>query len=502
MGKPVGPFKLDPERRQVTRDGRTLPIGQRGYILFETLLEANGSAVSKDTLMERAWPALVVEESNLSVQISALRRALGSDGDSIIITVPRVGYRMVPGAASTAPLRGPPLIAVLPFVAHGGAAGCNSISDSIVDDLISALSRFKTFAVLSRSASFALRGSDAHPLAAARELGIRYALEGSVQREADRLRVSAQLLDTQAGTSLWSERFDGKATEVFAFQDRITEAVVGRIEPSIRMAEIERVRRRPVESLDAYELFHKALPLVYAPTPEGHGEALRLLQKAAELDPGFGLPSAYAAWVYEKRISSRLPALGNSDRDNCIALAHAALEADSSDPLVRAICSFVLYRMDRNVAMLQGLREAVRENPNNVVILNLAGIGHQMSGDADEALRCRTRAFELSPGSPDAYVSLHGMGAAEMLRGNLETAVQWCLKSLATFNDWPFTYMTLATCYQRLGRLDEARAMVRRLCELNPTLTLSALEQGADRCDDAYGLAVIPSLRAAGLPEQ
>jgi TolB-like protein/Flp pilus assembly protein TadD len=496
-----GPFTLDHDRRQLTRDGRTLPIGQRGFVLFAALVEAKGEAVSKDKLMECAWPGLIVEESNLSVQISALRRALGDDGDSFIITVPRVGYRLVARAAPVL-LRGPPLIAVLPVTNHDSGAESTSFADGMVDDLIVALSRFRTFGVLSRSASFALRDRGSDALAAARELGIRYALEGSVTREANRLRVTAKLLDAETGTPLWAEKYDGDVTEVFTFQDRITEAVVGLVEPKIRVAEIERVRRKPPESLDAYEYYLKALPLIYAPSPQGHEQALALLEKSVELDPGFGLAAAYAAWVYEKRISSRLPSLGNSDRDNCIALAYAALKANSDDPLLRAICSFVLYRVERNVAMLEGLREAVRANPNSVVILNLCGIGYQMSGDADEALRFRTRAYELGPSAPDAYVSLHGMGAAEMMRGNLETAVQWCLRSLATFNEWPFTYMTLATCYERLGRREDAKAMVQRLRELNPTLTLSALEEGVDRCDDAYGVAVIPSLRAAGLPER
>jgi TolB-like protein/Flp pilus assembly protein TadD len=502
MGTTFGPFTLDHERRQLMRGGRTLPLGQRGYVLLETLVEARGEAVSKDTLMERAWPGLVVEESNLSVQISALRRALGADGDSIIITVPRIGYRLVVRSQPSETLSGPPLIAVIPVANHGAAAEGDDFVEGTVDDVITALSRFKTFAVLSRSASFALRDRSANTVTAACELGVRYVLEMGVRRRAARLRVTAQLLDAESGKTLWAENYDGSASEVFAFQDRITETVAGLVEPTIRMAEIERVRRKPAESLDAYELFLKALPIVYAPTSQRHEEALALLQKSAELDPSFGLASAYAAWIYEKRISARLPSLGNSDRDNCIALAHAALKVGHSDPLLRAICSFVLYRVERNAAMLEGLREAVRENPNNVVILNLSGIGHQMSGDADEALRCRRRAYELSPGAPDAYVSLHGMGAAELMRGNLKTAVQWCLMSLATFNEWPFTYMTLATCYDRLGQMDAARAMVRRLRELNPTLTLAALEEGVDRCDDAYGLAVIPSLRAAGLPER
>lgn len=240
MGTTLGPFTLDHERRQLMRGGRTLPLGQRGYVLFETLVEARGEAVSKDTLMERAWPGLVVEESNLSVQISALRRALGADGDSIIITVPRIGYRLVVRPQPSETLSGPPLIAVISVANHGAAVEGDDFVEGTVDDVITALSRFKTFAVLSRSASLALRDRSANPVTAACELGVRYVLEMGVRRRAARLRVTAQLLGAESGKTLWAENYDGSASEVFAFQDRITETVAGLVEPTIRMAEIER----------------------------------------------------------------------------------------------------------------------------------------------------------------------------------------------------------------------------------------------------------------------
>jgi TolB-like protein/Tfp pilus assembly protein PilF len=502
MTSSFGPLVLDRERRTLTRQGMPVPIGHRGYVLLETLLDAAGEPVSKDILMERAWPGTVIEESNLSVQISALRKVLGEGGDSLIVTVPRIGYRLVAQPKRAEPGRGPPSVAVLPFANHGNLAEDGYFASGVADDIITALSRFRSFAVLSRSASYALHARGADVLAAAAEQGIRYALEGSVRRAGHRLRVTAQLLAVSDGTRLWADKYEGEAADIFAFQDRITESVVGLIEPTIRKAEIERARRKPAASLDAYDLYLKALPLFYAPQPEMHIEALALLDRAAAGDPGFALAPAYAAWIYEKRISARLPSLGNSDHENCVALARAALEADPADPLVRAICGFVLYRVGRDQSMLQAVRQAVEENPNSVVILNLGGIVHQLSGDADEAYRCRARAYELGRIAPDAYVSLHGMGAAEMMRGNYETAIDWCQKSLATFNDWSFTYITLAACYEKLGQIAKANVMVRRLRELNPALTLAVLEEGVDRCDDAYGLTVIPSLRKAGLPER
>lgn len=498
-----GPFVIDRERRMLIRNGEPVPVGHRGYVLLETLLDAGGEAVSKQALMERAWPDTTIEEGNLTVQISALRRQLGEGADAIIVTVPRIGYRLVAPPVRRAPDRGgPPLIAVLPFANHGSSAEDGYFADGVVDDIITALSRFRTFAVISRGASFALRDRGADARTAGAELGVRYALEGSIRRMGDHLRVTAQLLDAASGAQLWAERYEGAAADIFSFQDRITEGVVGVIEPTIRRAEIERARRKPASSLDAYDLFLRALPLIQAPGYRGYEEALALLGRSADLDPGFALPPAYAAWVYEKRISMRLPPLGNHDLEVCVELARRALELGGDDPLVRAICGFVLYRVAKDTAALEGLRRAAEENPNSALILNLAGAGTMMIGAVDDSYRYRARAYELSPGAPDAYQSLHGMGAAEMMRGNHEAAIAWCLKSLATFNDWLFTYITLTASYTALGRMDEARAMVRRIRELNPTLTIAMIEEGAAPCDDQFGLAVIPGLRLAGLPER
>lgn len=498
-----GPFVIDRARRTVARNGEPVPVGHRGYALLETLLDAAGEPVSKEALMERAWPGTAVEEGNLSVQISALRRQLGDGAEAIIVTVPRVGYRLVApaGRVGAAP-GGPPLIAVLPFANHGEVAEDQYFADGVADDVTTALSRFKTFAVVSRSAAFALRDRGADARTAAAELGVRYALEGSIRRRDGLLRVTAQLIDAASGAHLWAERYEGSAADVFAFEDRITESVVGVIEPEIRKAEIERARRKPAASLDAYDLFLRALPLVNAPGAEGHDEALGLLDRAVALDPGFALAHACAALLHEKRISLRQRQLGEDDRGRAIAFARAALASGGGDdPLVRGICGFVLYRLTDDPSALEGLRGAVAENPNNVVILQLAGAGNRRSGAIDEAYRCYARAYELSPGAPEAYQSLHGMGAMEMIRGNHERAIEWCLKSLATFNDWVFTYATLATSYGALGRMDEAGAMVRRIQDLRPDLTIALIADGA-AATDPFARAVIPGLRMAGLPER
>ena len=500
-----GPFVLDRERKQLTRDGHPVAVGHRGYLLLEALLDAEGEAVTKDELMERVWPASAVEEGNLTVLVSAVRRHLGDEVTGIV-TVPRVGYRLLtlPKSAdrATADRSGPPLIAVLPFANHGNIAEDGYFADGMVDDIITALSRFRTFAVVSRGSTFAFRqrGADVNSVAA--ELGVRYALEGSIRRIGDRLRVIARLLDATTGAALWADRYDGALADVFTFQDRLTQSVVGVIEPTIRKAEIERARRKPAASVDAYDLYLRALPLVYAPGSEQHAEAIRLLGEASDLDPTFALPRAYAALIYEIRLSMRVPPLGNHDAETSLELARSALELGGDDPLVRSICAYVLFRIGNDVSALEALRAAVRENPNNAAILTHAADGVGMYGCLEESIDYHSRAYALSPGSHEAYQNLFGIGGSHFLLGHYELAIEWSLKSLATFNDLIYTHVCLTCCYAALDRMDEAHASARRVLEINPALSIKLIQDGAAGKDDAFAVGIIPWLRKVGFPER
>jgi TolB-like protein len=209
-----GPFSYDAARGLLLRDGLPLPLGSRALALLAALLEAEGATVGKDELMERAWPGSVVEEANLTVQIAALRKALGpaTAGSEWIVTVPRVGYRLPrPKAdAQTAP-RGPPAIAVLPFANLSNDPEQDYFADGITEDLIAALSRFHNFSVIARGSSFALRGQSLDARDAGRRLGARYLLEGSVRRAGDVVRVSAKLADATTAEQLWRSVSMGRA---------------------------------------------------------------------------------------------------------------------------------------------------------------------------------------------------------------------------------------------------------------------------------------------------
>ena len=502
-----GPFVLDRGSKALLREGKPVVLGQRGYALLEAMLNATDMA-KKDELMESAWPGTIVEESNLTVQIAALRKALGRrpDGQEWIVTVPRLGYRLIrsggPLPASVADARGggPPSVAILPFTNIGGEASDEYFADGIVEDLTTALSRFGTFSVVSRSSAFVYKNRAVDIRQAAKELGVRYVLEGGVRRQDRRVRVTANLLDAESGAHLWADKFDGDLEDIFDFQDRITETVVGLVEPKIRIAEIERVRRRAPGSLDAYDLYLRALPHVYGMDFDSYEVGYELLKRAIKLDPDFSIAIAFAAWSLEKRITLSMPPLSEDDNAECVRLARAALVSDPDEPLVLAIAGFILLSIagefETGLAMV---RRAVAANPNNLVVLNLCGTANLMSGDLEEASGCHLRAIKLSPNAPDAFWALSGKAAVELQRGNFEQAVDWALRSLQTSNDWPVTYWALVPAYAKLGKMNEARAALQRLLQLAPSMSAGTMLGPPPPHPERWRL-IMEGLIAAGLP--
>jgi TolB-like protein/Tfp pilus assembly protein PilF len=479
-----GPFAFDADRLLLTRNGAAIQLGGRSAALLSALVQAEGKVVSKAELMEAAWPGTIVEEGNLNVQIGALRKALGTtpDGYDWIVTVPRSGYRLPRAAADVvgAPpmssvaagdATGPALIAVLPFANLSSDVEQAYFADGVVEDIITALSRFKTFAVTSRNSSFVYRDKSVDVREAAKALGVRYVLEGSVRRVGERVRVTAQLIDGTTGSHIWAEKFDGEASDIFDFQDHITETVVGLIEPQIRKAEIERARRKRPESLDAYDLYLQALPKVYSVYVPGYTEAIDLLDRAIALDPGFAPAVALLAWAHEKRLSFGSPPPGVDDEAITLSLCRRALELGGDDAMVLAIVGWMfIFLAEDYDAGLALARRAVQLNPNSLIALNFAGLCNHHAGDLDEAIALHTRALELSPGAPDNYWSLTGIAVAHMFAWRFEEAAKWAQRSLDTYNEWELTFVVLTASYGHLGRVDEAREAYRQLAKLREGL--------------------------------
>ena len=457
-----GPFVLDPRSMSLQRDGKDVSLSARGVALLEALIEANGGVVDRATLLSRGWAGLAVDESNLTVQMAALRKALGMqpDGREWIATVPRVGYRMVPPAPANGDATesgGRPSIAVLPFANFSADPDQSLFADGLVDDIITGLSRFKTFAVTARNSSFVYgdRAVDAREVG--RTLGVRYMLEGSVRRASEAVRISVQLIECGNGAHIWAETFDGPLGDILDFQDRITERAVAAIEPRIRKAEIERSRRKRPENLDAYELYLRAFPLTQGLRREGYTEAVDLLDRALALDPTFAPALAVAGWARFKRMDHGDSSSIEADKRDGLALFERALAAGWDDAVVLAICGFYIHaaKGDRTRG-IELMQRALSLNPNSFPVVNLSGYAFRAEGDFDRAIACHLKALNLMPGAPEAIWCLDGLASANLAAGQFEDALVWILRSLDIRGADHWTGAIAAAIYAQLGRLEEA----------------------------------------------
>lgn len=503
-----GPFVLDPDARTLSRAGDLVPIGHRGLLILEKLLETPGEVVGKNALIDAAWPGLAIEESNLTVQIAALRKLLGAaaGGAEWIETMPRVGYRFVGSARKMdgdPPMpaaHGPPAVAVLPFENLSSDPEQSFLADGLVEEIITALSRFRTFAVIARNSTFAYKGRAVDVREVARALGVRYVLEGSVRRSGDRVRVAAQLIDGASGAHLWAEKFEGALSDIFEFQDKITKSVIGLIEPRIRKAEIERARRKRPDNLDAWDLYVQSMPLVYAANVAGYTTAIDLLDRALALEPRYGPAMALASWAHEKRTTFGGTAPpGIDDAELALAFAQRALDVDPDDALAMALFGWerVLFRGD--YAGLELCTRALDLNPNNKVVLDLAAVANIFAGDLEIAIACGTRAIELSPVASDAYHSVSHIALAHLLAARFEEAAAWSQRSIEIERGFVISHLTLAAACAHLGRLEEARASMRHARELRPD-TISFWQDAAIRLPERLRVWV-DGLRMAGMPE-
>ena len=501
-----GPFVLDRSRMALLQDGKAIAIGQRGFALLCALAEVD-DVVSKADLMEAGWPGMAVEEGNLTVQVAALRKAMGTrqDGGEWIVTVPRVGYRLLRGApagvSSAAPAPALPLLAILPFQNIGGDPEQQYFADGMVDEITVALSRFRSFAVVSRNSSFIYKNRPVDVRVAAKELGVRYVVEGSVRRAGATLRISAQLVEGETGTQLWSKRYEGKVEDTFAVQDEIVDAVAGVLEPEIRRAEILRSRRDRPGSAAAYDLYLRGLAAWHTRAPEGNAIACALFVRAAEMEPENGTYLINAAWTMAFARAMGWPGL-DSTVERQVELAHRAVEVAPRDGEVLARATMILIHGAREYDLgAVMIARALEANPNSFWVLNCAGIWHIHCGELAQALHYFKRVEELSPNDLNVSQSLTGVAHVHMAMGHYAEALSWAERSLALNHRLSATYWMLVSGNALLGRMDLARHYLALLLEVAPGTTLATLRAGQPAKIPGRIEPILEGLRLAGLPE-
>ncbi|HKA77998.1 MAG TPA: winged helix-turn-helix domain-containing protein [Pseudolabrys sp.] len=509
-----GPFRLDADAEILFRDARLIVLGQRAVALLRLLLEQAGKPVSKDALFEAAWPGLAIEDSNLTVQIAALRRVFGEAGGDAnwIETLPRRGYRYVgpvvatAGSRAVAPstdlplaLPGKPSVAVLPFTNLSGDPDQEYFADGMVEDIIAGLSRIKWLFVIARRSSLTYKGTAIDVKQVGSELGVRYLIQGSVRKDGRRVRISAQMIEAESGHQLWSERFDRSLDDVFALQDDIALNVVSAIEPSLRRAEVERVKRKRPDSLDAYDLVLQAQSDVDSGMPADVTKALVLLGRALTLDPTYALAHANAAMCHHCLFLRS--GLREEDRSASVRHAQAAIAHGRDDPRALTLAGFSIG-MDGHdrIAAFVALEAALSISPSSALTYILGSVMLAWGGEAERAIEWSERGMRLSPLDPWAFAAFDAQAMGHFHLGHYDKAARAAYRSVHANPAHSITYVQLAAALTKVGRLEEAKAAAAKVLELHPTFRYSRQFAGVD-CAPALAASMGEALRTVGLPE-
>ena len=397
------------------------------------------------------------------------------------------------------PLPDRPSIAVLPFENMSGDPEQEYFADGMVEEITTALSRFRWLFVIARNSSFTYRGKAVSVKQVGCELGVRYVLEGSVRKAAGKVRITGQLIDAVSGAHIWADRFERDLTDVFALQDEVTVAVVSAIQPKLLQTEIEMATRRRPENLTAYDLFLRAMQQFYLSTREGVAEAIRLAHRALELDPRFGLVAALASAGHMQNVVRGYAVDPQFDRKEAVRLLRLALSLDDDDPEIlaraAAISAFMVGDSESEIEMAD---RAVALNPNSFRAWSSRGHVYRVAGLPEEAVQSFERAIRMSPIDPLLHRTFGGMGSAFIELRRFDEAIVAGKKAQRQNPSYSLAHRCLASAFAHLGRDAEAREAAAQLLQLDPAFTISAL---ITRGGYSNAKLLIEGLRKAGLPE-
>lgn len=511
-------YTIDPARRELRQSGELIHVEPQVFDVLIYLIENRDRVVTKDELFASVWNGRIVSETTLSSRINAARRAIGDSGSrqALIQTVARRGFRFVGEASKTEPSAqerlglnaarmnnaGPstgkaaekPSIAVLPFISRSGSPDQDYFAIGIADGLINSLSRLRWLTVISRNSSFVYKepGIDARRIA--RELSVRYLLEGSAYKGGRLVRINTQLIDAESGAHLWSDKFDGELKNVFALQDEIAARVLGAIEPHLRGAEIERARRKGPDDLNAYDLYLRALPCAYAYTQEGRTLAIALLSQALASDPKFVEAHGLAAWCHIQRIWAES---AQSKADLASAHKHAeavmSLTTDDASTLAFAAIAYARATQDYDTA-IQMIDHALANNPSSAHAHAVGAVVKAWAGLYDAAIGLAERALRLSPFDPARHLALAALARSRLFQGDPSGALTAARRAVQASPGHLPSHGYLIISLVRLGLMQELPATIERLRANVPSASLSQFS------GHVMFQPFMQELTAAGLP--
>jgi adenylate cyclase len=474
-----GPFRLDGDAKILFHGGKPTGIGERAVALLRLLLDRAGEPVSKDALIEAAWPGLTIEDSNLTVQIARLRRVFeeaGGGGDWIE-TLSRRGYRYVGPAittghsveanARTSPalaLPDKPSVAVLPFANLSGDPEQEYFADGLTEDIITALSLWRSFPVIARNSTFVFKGKAVNIQEIGKALAARYVLEGSVRKVANRVRVAAQLVDCETGHHVWAETFDRELTDVFDLQDELTKKIAAIVAPELEHAEYRRLSAQKPQNLDAWSLVQRGTAELDEYTKEGNIRARELFLQALALDPNYSRAFSGVALSYNRDLMLGHASSREEAASNALKYARKAVALDRSDSHANTVLGMAQIWSGQIEEAKLSFQRAVELNPSNGYARASLGNVLDLMGQSEEGIAMMEDGVRLNPNAPNMRHIYTFLARALICAHRYEQAVEWARRGTSADPGNPNAQYLLAAALAHLGRLKEAGVALGR-CE-------------------------------------
>ncbi|WP_024513671.1 winged helix-turn-helix domain-containing tetratricopeptide repeat protein [Bradyrhizobium sp. Tv2a-2] len=511
---------LDTERRELLRGGLPVPLQPQVFDLLVHLIGNRERVVTRDDLISGVWGGRIVSDSTLTSRINAAREALGDSGKAqrLIRTISRKGFRFVgdvreqsdealPAETSEQPASPPregaaapdrPAIAVLALENMSDDPEQEYFCDGISEDILTGLSRVKWFFVIARNSSFSYKGRSVHIREIAQQLSVRYVVEGSVRKEGDRVRITAQLNDVATGSHIWAERYDRNLTDVFAVQDDITTSIVAAIEPQIYAAENFRARQKPPSNLDAWDLVMRALSHFWKVTRQDHATALALLEQAIAIDPNYGQALSVLAASHMRGVH-----LGWTDISTAAPPAErAALKAvdvAGDDAWARTALGSVYFSTRRLEAAISEFELALQLNPNFCMAHGYYALALCYSGRTQDAFEAAQRAIRHSPRDPSLAIYYGVAGYARFIEKRYDEAISLAREAIRQRGDLTGAYRVLAVAAGMAGDTETAVAALQELRRIQPSLSLAWIAGQLPWARDADREHYLEGFRRAGL---
>jgi TolB-like protein len=499
-----GPYTVDTERLELARDGEVIPLQPQAFSLLVFLVERGERVVSKDEIIEAVWEGRAVGDGTLNARINALRRALGDDGatQAMIKTFPRQGFRFVgelsnpsqdlKTAAAGAEARAS--IAVLPFVNISADQEQLYFADGLTEDLITDLSKNRDLFVIARNSSFAYRNSPKNVTEIGHELSVEHVLEGSVRKAGNRIRINAQLIDTNTGGHIWAERYDSDVQDIFALQDEITAKIMVALQVNlIKSPGFD----RSTHSVEAYELSLKGRAKFFMFSPETNRECINLFEQALAIDSAYSDAWAGQVFPYQSGWSFAWPGYDNG-LDIAVEKARRAVELAPSSSLAQSRIGWVQTFLRQPEASIDSFERAISIDPNNADTHIWFSEALNYAGQPERAIIAGETALRFDPVAPPN--ALHHIAHGYFLLGDLENAEEYERRAIRMAPSFPPARLVMSSILVEAGRLGEAKEQMADLLAIDSDYNFQRYEERYPYHDPEHRDRMAAAVKAAGLP--